>query len=177
MIKLRHILPAALLLVFGIVVFNYVFFITYIGSKKSDLRKDLIQSKEKNIEKKEISIARLYKNTGVVQWYENNKELSVNGEYYEVLQVKVVGNRAVIYMIKDDTENKLFASFFKNKEKTNQLLFHVLKLFYGLQVNESFDPVINNNLAFKVIKPLEQPEQALLSQPSRRRIKPPCILS
>lgn len=121
-----------MLLVFCTVIFNYLFFIGYINSKKTDFRKELLQSNISIFEKKEILKADLYKNKNGIVWHENNKEISVNGCFYEVLRIEQKADVSVLYIINDKKENDLFTSYNSVNNTNKAPTLNFVKLFLSL---------------------------------------------
>ncbi|MGZ4042982.1 MAG: hypothetical protein ACXVO9_07260 [Bacteroidia bacterium] len=131
--KARQIFPILLLIAFSAVIFNYLFFTGFIKIQKQDLR--ALSFKDLKIETIKISANDLYKSKNGVEWHENNSELSVDGNYFEVVEVTSIGADIIIKVVKDEKENKLFGSFFTSQKKNSDILFNLVKLFFNLNLN------------------------------------------
>ncbi len=106
-------------------------FIAFVKTQKKEFRKELITA-AKSFDKKEISKQDLYKNVNGVEWHENNKEISFNGQFYEVVRVDENQSSVIVYIIKDDKENNLFAGYFSKQKKSNDFLANMVKLLFCL---------------------------------------------
>jgi hypothetical protein len=133
----KRITAVSLLLVFCGILFNYLIFISYSGSQKSVLRQAALFDASQQAEIKEMAFNSLYKDLNGFTWTENNRELIVNGVYYEVIKVVVSGDKAFVSVIKDTRENNLFSDFFKSMKKSDNLLFHVVKLIMNMNFEAS----------------------------------------
>jgi len=149
MIKFRQIVAVIFLAVFAIVVFNYSFFRAYIKLKKSDFRKEIAVSFSSKLEKVEMDKCDLYRDKNAVEWVDENKEVVINGKFYEVISIVVSGNKAVISITKDEQENRMFSSFFSHQSENNVLLFNILKLIQGATINSvlSYNFIQGNEVA------------------------------
>lgn len=119
-------------MVFCLVAFNYLGFKTYLKSQKKIFRQQLITASSHLVEQKKVSKDCLFKNANGIEWHENNKEISINGTFYEVLKVEEVNDSAIIYVIKDEKENALFAGYFEKQNKNNDFIISMIKILFGL---------------------------------------------
>ncbi|MBI2723167.1 MAG: hypothetical protein HYX39_13420 [Bacteroidetes bacterium] len=114
--------------------FNYGFFKVYVECQKTNFRQELISIGSKNMEEIEINTADLYKNKKGVEWHENNKEIAINEVFFEVIKVVSQNNKTILYVIKDEKENNLFASYFNSKQLQNNFLVQLVKIMCGLHL-------------------------------------------
>jgi hypothetical protein len=135
----KRIIAVILLFVFCGILFNYLIFISYINSQKSSLRQTALFDASEQSERMEMSLNSLYKDVNGFIWTENNRELVVNGIYYEVIKVVVDGDNAFVSIVKDSKENSLLSDFFRSAKNSDNLLFHVVKLI----MNMNFEASVN----------------------------------
>jgi len=86
-----------------------------------------------------MSLNSLYKDVNGFSWKENNRELVVNGVYYEISKIVIEGDKAFVSIVKDTKENSLFSGFFNSMKKNDNLLFHVVKLIMNMNFEASAD--------------------------------------
>ena len=112
---------------------DYVFFITGIQIQKKEFRKTLLENQNAVIDFVALPAVALYQDNEQVTWYEQNKEIKIGTNLYEVLSVKINGDTALLSVIKDEAENALFDSFFQKtakQQKQAQLLTESLSFTY-----------------------------------------------
>lgn len=114
--------------------FNFGLFKFYIKCQKTDFRQELISVHSGSMEELEMNTSDLYKNKKGVEWHENNKEITVNEVFFEVIKVVSKKNTTVLHVIKDEKENNLFASYFNNKLINNDFLIQLVKIMCGLHL-------------------------------------------
>ncbi|MCW3077303.1 MAG: hypothetical protein JWO32_1912 [Bacteroidetes bacterium] len=141
----RQILSSVLLLVFCIVIFNYLFFIVFVKVQKADFRKELLNSSSLSVEKLQINKT---DKIAEIEYDQNTDEVILNGRYFEILRVEKKDNNIVLYVIKDEKENKLFDSFFSSQSKSHDLLFNIVKLFLSLHISEAAVQSPNSSCSF-----------------------------
>ncbi len=144
----------------------------YVDLKKSDFRKDLLNSKIEVFEKIEISKNDLYKNKNGVVWHENNKEISTNGNYYEVIKIEETANSNTVYLLNDKSENELFASFYSIQNKKNEPVLHFVKLLLNLTYVQALDVSFDESSVIENVKPVYN-LSFYSSQYADKKIKPP----
>lgn len=84
------------------------------------------------VQAKSVDKRNLYTNSKGLEWCDDNKELLINGEFFEVIGIHEQGELATIYLLKDTQENELFSSYFSKQKKNNDLLVNIIKLLSGL---------------------------------------------
>lgn len=114
--------------------FNYGLFKLYIKCQKTNFRNELICKGSSSLEEIEISTTDLYKNKKGVEWHENNKEIIINETFFEVIKVISKKDITVLQVVKDEKENKLFASYFNNKLINKDFLVQLIKIMCGLHL-------------------------------------------
>ena len=152
-----------------------MFFIGYINVKKGDFRQELLQTNKLIFEKKELLKEDLFKNKNGIVWHENNKEISMNGGFYEVVKIEEKGNLKVLYLIKDKKENDLFTSFFLNQNQNKEPLLNFVKLFLNL----NYLKTTAFNFDYNPVCTWEKPSYTTVildSQFSFKKVKPPRFL-
>lgn len=117
------------------------------------MRHELIKTSLHFFEKKEISLADLYKNKNGLAWHEKNKEVVIAGEFYEVIKVERQNDKAILFIIKDNEENKLFNSFFSADKKRNDLLCSIVKLLFNLQSEKISQPDLRQQVSIHINLP------------------------
>lgn len=112
----------------------------YLELKKEDFRSQILKTALKNSNVEQLSILKcdLFKNKNGLEWLENNKEILIEGNYYEVLKLEEKENIIIISLINDKKENKLFSVFFEKNFYHNHLLELILKLHSGLNQANTF---------------------------------------
>jgi hypothetical protein len=109
----------AFLFVFIIVMISlrYSLFISYVNSQKAEFRNSILKEKHHDLKSLHMPAVELFRDGKSLEWKENNKELVVNGVYYEVLQVKDSAGIGIVILVEDKNENQLFAKYFNLQEK------------------------------------------------------------
>lgn len=121
-----------MLSLFLVVTFNYSIFIWQLSSQKCSFRQELFETKLNTLEIKQFAAQDLYKNVAGTEWCDDNSEIRINGEMYEVMAVRTSGDISEVYVLKDKHETELFASYFLKQKKNNDLLLNILKVLAGL---------------------------------------------
>ena len=123
------------------VVFNYVFFIGFINLKKSEFRSRILANPVSFQETEQIIISEndLFQNKNGIEWLEHNKEICVNGDFFELIKIEDSGKDKILYVIKDKKENELFSAFFSEKSNPNEFIYHFLKITSGLDHTTYFN--------------------------------------
>jgi hypothetical protein len=172
--KIKDFFPFFLILIIGLVAFRFLFFISFIHVQKTNFRKELISSADKEIIHVELNRTDLFQNKNGLEWKEKNKELVINGIYYEVIGIKNLKDKAVVSLLADKTENVLFQKYFKLNTAQRDLT-DVVKLLLGLtylhatsgielrpcfsetKYISSSSHFFETNYVFKNIKPPQRP--------------------
>jgi hypothetical protein len=84
-----------------------------------------------------IDSANLYKNTAITIWQDDNKEIYVNDDLYDVISIRYKNGKAILTVLIDAKEkslNQLFASNFGNSSnKNSNNPIKLLKHFFSLK--------------------------------------------
>lgn len=136
-------------LIFTIVIFNYLIFTAFICFKKSDFRNELLKSNITFKEIKQISVQEedLFKNKNGIEWKEQNKEILLNGNFYEIIKIESNSNKKIITIVEDNKENELFASFFSHHSNNHIFFYNLLKISFGLDELHNFDYNFNQTVS------------------------------
>mgnify|MGYP000988032837 FL=1 len=155
-----------------IVVFNFTLFISYVHLNKSEFRAKALHYYSGKIIELEYSLADLYKNNNNTEWHENNKEVEINGIFYEVIYTKIVGSKARIFVISDEDENRLFHEFARSKNNANHHFTEMFSFLFSLNYLDNFPTnEINNPEIF--LKPVLSDFLFLDFHYYLKEIKPP----
>lgn len=172
---LSKIFPLVFLLIFGIVVSNFVIFQVISVSQKKLFREELLKNVDK-YEVKTISRALLYKDKNGLEWKDGNKEVCFFGEFYEIIKIENTENsdELHLYLVKDIKENKFFADYFNGKENNSDYILSMVKLFFSLQLPGSFNIEYRNSLIVKQ-KHIASLALKLNNDSFGKLIKPPIV--
>jgi hypothetical protein len=173
--RFSQIISSFLLLIFCAILFNYLFFIEYVNFKKSDFRKELLKSNPCLFEKIEISKDDLFKNKNRIAWHNHNKEITIDGVFYEVAKiVDSKNNKKIVFIIRDNIENGILTTYHSNQNKKKEPLFYFVKLLLNMQHEKN----INLNFKFNYLSNASHNKYILCYQDSNYKdkiIKPPCF--
>lgn len=113
---------AVLMLFITLLLFVLQFFAfrLFVASNKEFLIADALKSKGTEIHTVTISSSDLYRNMPGFEWKEKNRELCINGRYFEVLKIELCNKQAILYLVNDKKENELFRSFYEHSNKKHQ---------------------------------------------------------
>lgn len=103
-------------------------------SQKATFRQELLLQNKNEIVFIEVLTLDLFNDRTGLEWKDENKELTLNGQYYEVLKLVKKGNSTLVYLIPDKKESELYKRYFANHQsegKTRTCLLHfTLGLLY-----------------------------------------------
>jgi hypothetical protein len=116
-----------------ILVLRFALFSTFIQTQKERFRLDALLNPGKEVTQLSIPLARLYADGQGLEWKEKNREVVINGQYYEVLRVEITGKSVQLTLLEDEQENRLFTEFFRMKEDQKLNLSALSSLIFGLQ--------------------------------------------
>jgi hypothetical protein len=120
--KLSRLLSILFLVLLFLISSRFVFFISYVKSQKTEFRKQLLEQNAGETKVLKFNQHQLFKDGNGFEWKENNKELVINGTYYEVISIKKNTAAYTVILIEDKEENVLFKSYFHlNKKAKNTL--------------------------------------------------------
>ena len=127
--KTRALFPILFLLLMILVSFRFLFFVSYIQVQKSTFRQQIVSSHSEELVKLNFQEKDLFQDKNGFEWKEKNKEILMDGNYYEVMKIEKCGDHVEVSMIADKIENALFQNYFKlnkNLQNTNTNLIHLL---------------------------------------------------
>lgn len=129
---------------------HYFVFKTIQKQYKKNFKEYLKTLPEEKWESIEIASYQLYKNTSEITWVDNNKEIEMNGQLYDVVKIKQIGNKVKLYLVNDNDEKTL-------KNNYNKLA----KNIEGNSSQKNNNKVLNDFITLKVIigNPLGAPKQ------------------
>lgn len=144
----------------------------YMQFQKEGFRKQLLLEASQKFTVLTVPLNELFKNKAGVEWKDKNKELVLNGHFYEIITYKVKNDVAEINLLADEAETNLFNSYFAqhhtNKNSNWQLLLALLSINL---IEQSSDQLLNarqaENLKYCVVssKPVEGCGKNLLLPP------------
>ncbi len=111
---------------------RYQIFRSFTKSQKASFRQELLLQNKKEIIFIELATQDLFKDKDGLEWKDENKELTINGQYHEVLKLVKKGASTLVYLIADKKESELYANYFQTQNSNNGT-YHFLKLFLSLQ--------------------------------------------
>ncbi len=89
--------------------------------QKKQFRKTVLLQQINELKQITVSADDLYKDTKLIEWKENNKEVVINGKYHEVISVEKKDGCYIVSIIEDSKENELFKNFFEKTDKNGHL--------------------------------------------------------
>jgi hypothetical protein len=113
-------------------IFNYLFFTGFVKLKKNEFRHELLASSNGKIQTIEMHKKDLFLDKNGVEWKDKNKEVFIQNCFYEVLRIVENGPFAIIYLIKDENESKLLASFLANQNAHSDFVYSLVKIYASL---------------------------------------------
>jgi hypothetical protein len=149
MIK-NKLIGLSLVLIVCLIAFRFVFFISYVRSQKTEFRRTVIANGLHHLKRIEFPAAELYKNKNGFEWKENNRELVIDGKYFEVISVINTDNLSVVLVIEDSEENELFKKYLTLNKTIQGKYKHLTILFLDFSFIGTYDsihfPSIEQNL-------------------------------
>lgn len=156
---------------FATIACRYLLFISLLQINKEYLREEalLVENKSQLVLAKQD----LYKSTNKLVWKDDNKEVEINNELYEVISLKEERNSFVLELVKDKKET-LWLNLFLNFNLKNNVLVSLLKLLNQFQffMEIKFHKV--QNVTSKAFNYLTFIAQFKLNFLVFEMIKPPC---
>jgi hypothetical protein len=133
--KLICICCAALILAMQ---FQHFAFVSFIHFKKSDFKKTSSFSASTNCITLKISTENLYKNHAGISWEDDNKEIVLNGKFYDIKRIFLKGNYTILFVISDASETVAFLNYFANDKPLKNSLINLLKFLGDFQFTLSY---------------------------------------
>ena len=107
---LGTVLVACMLLAAG----RFMIFSSYLKTQKANFRVQVLADPKASVIILTIPDSSLYRDTGKIEWKDDNKELVMDGIYHEVVRVEKSGTNIVVYLVEDREESRLYAEFLDN---------------------------------------------------------------
>lgn len=107
---------------------RFAVFSAAIKIQKRQFRQTVLAYQKDELKQMRFDADDLYKNSKGIEWKENNKEVVLNGNYYEVVSIEKKENVFLVNMIEDTKENELFKNFFEQTDHKGQLADCILFL-------------------------------------------------
>lgn len=125
---LKKLFPYSLLLIISLTAFRFIFFISFVQSQKTNFREDVLHNNQNLVSEIKFLNTDAFINKNGCEWHENNKELVVNGIYYEVISVTKLKNSVLVKVIADKNENDLFKNYYSLNNNTKQDYVNLVKM-------------------------------------------------
>lgn len=129
--KINRFIPFLLIFIICLISIRFLFFIGYVQFQKSNLRAQLLNDKNAEIIKLTFTENDIYQDQNGFEWKENNKELVIAGNYFEVLKTEKLNGKIIVSVLADKEEDELIKKFFDNK-KTDTDFANLIKDFLNL---------------------------------------------
>lgn len=100
-----------------VVTLRYTFYVAYTTQNKSQARALNFAQLNTSLSKLVLPVNSLYQDDGTVTWHDDNKELSINGSYYEVVGIRTVKDSVVVFLLEDENESRFERLFFKQSNQ------------------------------------------------------------
>ncbi|MFO0322594.1 MAG: hypothetical protein ACK504_09230 [Bacteroidota bacterium] len=100
---------------------RFMVFCSVVNAQKKQFRQTTLLQQKTELKQIAFRDNELYNDVKGVEWKENNKEIVLNGKYYEVVSIEKKVGIYVVNIIEDTKENELFEFFFKNTERKGEL--------------------------------------------------------
>ena len=130
--KTRSLFPILFLLLMIFVSFRFLFFVSYIHLQKSNFRQQIVNSNYKELVKLNFQEKDLFIDKNGFEWKEKNKELLLNGSYYEVIKIEKLKDHVEVSVIADKAENLLFETYFKLNKNLHDSNTNLINLLLNL---------------------------------------------
>ncbi len=170
---LKKLVPAIFLLIIGLIAFRFLCFTAYLEFQKADFRTQLINSKEAHVLQLKFKAGDIFNDKDGYEWKENNNELVINGNYYEVVSVTKVKDTYTVKIISDAAEDTLFQTYFSLNNDVNKGYTDLIKLLLDLNcIDENYYDLLNHDLTRSHSK-IYASIQFIESSHFLKQIKPP----
>lgn len=129
--KSRILISTLLLFTFCVIIAYFILFTAFLSSNKIDSRLTSITNYT-GVSLVEVDKQDIYKNKNGIVWHDNNKEIEFDGTFYEVVYTRSLKYKVKVYVIKDEKESNLIASFYKDLKKNKTNLFNFFSFLFSL---------------------------------------------
>jgi len=127
----RLVIALLFIALLGFVSFNYLAFYFWMQYQKPGSRLGALQSGN-SVEMLSVPNSELFRNSESMTWKDANKEVVMDGTYYEVLKISRGAYDTKVFVIADDKETRRHSGFFTMQKKLGNELSNIFKLFSGL---------------------------------------------
>ncbi len=129
----------------------------YVRLQKDNFRKQLLSLPQQQFKVLALPAEALFKNKAGFEWKEKNKELVINGHYYEVVTYTVTNGIANVTLLADEAETNLFSVYFSHLHNHKNSHWHLLLSLLSVQLIDStskfsFTKRIAESLLYKTIE-------------------------
>ena len=122
---------------------RFVIFSACIQLQKPHFRQEaLLQSTGKDVRLFKIPLSALFVDGSGIEWKDRNKEVVIEGKFYEVITVIRKAGHADLFLIEDKGENDLFVEFFRDGDISKQRAFTLAGLLFGANFIPSGDMLL-----------------------------------
>jgi hypothetical protein len=140
---------------------HYFVFKTVQNQYTKNFKEYLKTLPEEKWESVEIASNQLYKNGSKITWLDDNKEIEMNGQLYDVVKIKHLGNKVKIYLVNDTNEKALKKNYNQianslNENNSKKASGNPLKELFSIKV------IIDNPLG--VCKPINDTSVCFASE-------------
>lgn len=118
--------------VFFLITGRFVVFMSFLDSQKPAFRNYVISNQLSKTVSIQLAAKDLFKDTKGITWEDDNKEIIRNGSFFEVVCIKVVKDSALVFILEDEDEKRLFHSFFCMNPLNTPILLEFIKLLSNL---------------------------------------------
>ena len=123
---MKKIISYIILLLFVFTTSGYYLLFKHI---KHEIHHEVEQKIKNGIDKNELTVfIFLTDEENSIHWIKKNKEFTVNGEMYDVVEIKIKNNKKYIYCLNDIKEKQLIARFTRHNRRRNKILNIIKKV-------------------------------------------------
>jgi hypothetical protein len=155
-----------------LVAFHFVFFTVYLNLGKTTARTNALSLVNENMKILTFKKSDLYKNKNGLEWKDANKELVVNGVYYEVIKLVSMDELITAYLVKDIKETNLVKRYFNLANRHSKNLVDTGNFLLSLKYLQTSSQVVVTNDYSYLIKMEFNPVFSTLDF-KKELIKPP----
>lgn len=130
---LRTLISCVLLVLVVLITARFSIFTGYVHLQKEQLVRTALSSRNARLTTLTLNKDQLYRNGPGREWREHNREIVLDGRYFEVKEVLVEDSLARLVLIEDQEENRLVSQFFEQDQQAKSQLGHLLLLIMSMQ--------------------------------------------
>ncbi|PBQ34738.1 hypothetical protein CNR22_24165 [Sphingobacteriaceae bacterium] len=121
-----------LIMVFFLITGRFLVFMGFLESQKPAFRNYIILNQLSKTVSIKLASEDLFKDKNGLYWQDDNKELVKSGSYFEIVCIKLIKDSAVVFILEDANETRLFQKFFCLTTTNTSLLVEFIKLLSNL---------------------------------------------